>query len=357
MTVTTAIRAISATEGPPAAVRLIDQRRLPDAQVHLDCRHEDEVMEAIRTLAVRGAPAIGVAAGYGIALAMARDPGEEFDRRLAEVARAFAATRPTAVNLFWAIDAMQREGSASAGRPLALRQAALWRKARAIDDDDIACCLRIGAHGAPLLPEDGGVITHCNTGALATAGIGTGLGVIRTAIARGHRLHVYVDETRPLWQGARLTAWECVQDAIPATLLCDNMAAHLLRMGRVQAAIVGADRIAANGDSANKIGTYGLAVLCAHHGVPFYVAAPTSTVDLDCADGGGIPIEQRRSDEVTHPGGRACAPSGIAVFNPAFDVTPAALIAGIVTEEGVARPPFGADLSAMVARARARRER
>lgn len=335
-------------------LRLIDQRALPARLQHIDCAEAGAVMEAIRTLAVRGAPAIGVAAAYGICLGMAQ--ASDFDGDLARLCVEFAATRPTAVNLFWAIDRMKAAGAASVGRPSAERWQLLLAAAHAIARDDAECCLAIGRHGAPLMPDHGGVLTHCNTGSLATAGIGTALGVIRTAIAGGKNLHVWMDETRPLLQGARLTAWECQQDGIDSTLLCDNMAGHLLKLGKVQAAIVGADRIAANGDSANKIGTYAVAVLCKHHGVPFYIAAPTSTVDLQCPDGGAIPIEQRHGDEVARPFGVPFAPAGVAVFNPAFDVAPAELIAGIVTEEGVARPPFAADLAAMVARAAARRQ-
>jgi methylthioribose-1-phosphate isomerase len=335
-------------------VRLIDQRRLPQETVWLDCTEPSQVMQAIRTLAVRGAPAIGIAAAYGIAQALAQ-MAEPFDEQLALSCQEFAATRPTAVNLFWAIDRMRRAGERSRGLSTELRVAALAAEAQAIHADDIACCEAIGRHGAALMPAEGGVLTHCNTGALATGGHGTALGVIRSAVAAGKRLHVWVDETRPLLQGARLTAWECAQDGLSATLISDNMAAHVLHLGRVQAAIVGADRIAANGDSANKIGTLGVAILCHHFGVPFYVAAPTSTVDLDCPNGAAIPIEERRPDEVTHLGGQRVAAEGTGVFNPAFDVATADLIAGIITEEGVARPPFTADLQAMVARAQRRR--
>lgn len=341
-------------------VRLLDQTRLPAETAYLDCTEPEQVRQAIRDLAVRGAPAIGVAAAYGIAQELAISVGSsesaEFDRELAKSCEAFAGTRPTAVNLFWAIDRMREEGRRSAGRPTAERLAGLEQEAIAIHRDDIACCLAIGAHGAPLMPDQGSVLTHCNTGGLATGGHGTALGVIRSAIAAGKQIHVWVDETRPLLQGARLTAWECVQDGIPATLITDNMAGHVMKLGQVQAAIVGADRIALNGDSANKIGTYSVAVLCAHHGIPFYVAAPTSTIDLECPNGEAIPIEERKPSEVTEPQGVRFAPPGIAVFNPAFDVAPAQLIAGIITEEGVARPPFTADLQAMVARAKQRRD-
>ncbi|MSP90921.1 MAG: S-methyl-5-thioribose-1-phosphate isomerase [Myxococcales bacterium] len=364
-TLGSAVHAVQWLDAGPT-VRLLDQRRLPAAEAYLDCTTESALQDAIRTLAVRGAPAIGIAAAYGVAQAMrqAADAGlrvdvgtatsEAFDACAAAVIARYAATRPTAVNLFWALDAMARCVRATAGVLPGPRAAALFAAARALHLDDAACCLAIGRHGAPLL-LDGGVITHCNTGALATGGIGTALGVVRTALAMGRRLHVYIDETRPLLQGARLTAWECQRDGIAATLLADSMAAVLLRAGRIQAAIVGADRIAANGDSANKIGTYGLAVLCRYHGVPFYVAAPTSTIDRTCPHGAAIPIEERQPDELTHVAGVRVAPAGVDVFNPAFDVTPAELIAGIVTEEGVARAPFAPDLEAMVTRAALRR--
>ena len=340
-------------------VRLLDQRKLPGATVYLDCTGPEQVMEAIRTLTVRGAPAIGVTAGYGIAQAMTLAvaqglPDVEFDAHLDQICLAFAATRPTAVNLFWAIAKMRACGGSNLGQTGTFRAQALVREAQRIHAEDIACCLAMGEHGAALLPQTGGVLTHCNTGGLATGGHGTALGVIRSAVAQGKQLHVWIDETRPLLQGARLTAWECAQDGLPATLITDNMAAHVMKLGKVQAAITGADRIARNGDSANKIGTYGVAILCKYHGIPFYIAAPTSTVDLACPSGDAIPIEQRQADEVTHLGGVQIAAAGTGVFNPAFDVVPAALIAGIVTEFGVARAPFTADLEAMVALSRTR---
>lgn len=340
-------------------MRLLDQRLLPRQTVYVDCADPDAVMAAIRTLTVRGAPAIGIAAAYGIAQAMilqvAAGLGEHaFDAALASQCQRFAATRPTAVNLFWAIERMRDCGNASIGRPAITRAELLIAEARHIHADDIACCLEIGRHGAALMPDQGGVLTHCNTGGLATGGHGTALGVIRSAVQAGKRLHVWIDETRPLLQGARLTAWECAQDGLPATLITDNMAAHVMKLGHVQAAIVGADRIALNGDSANKIGTYAVAILCKFHGIPFYVAAPTSTVDLECPSGEAIPIEERQPSEVTHLAGVHVAATGTEVFNPAFDVVPAALIAGIVTEAGVARAPFAADLTAMVQAARRR---
>jgi methylthioribose-1-phosphate isomerase len=340
-------------------VRLLDQRALPGATIYLDCTQPDEVMEAIRTLTVRGAPAIGVAAAYGIAQAMqlavhTKDlHSNSFDAIFSETCKRFAATRPTAVNLFWAIKRMQDAAVQWHVRGVHERAAMLVEEAKRIHAEDVAMCHAIGRHGAPLMPDVGGVITHCNTGALATGGHGTALGVIRTAVSNGKKLHVWIDETRPLLQGSRLTAWECAQDGLPATLITDNMAAHVLKLGHVQAAIAGADRIARNGDSANKIGTYGLAILCKYHNIPFYIAAPTSTVDIGCDSGAHIPIEERKSEEVTHLGGQRVAAAGVDVFNPAFDVVPHALIAGIITEHGVATAPFEADLVAMVARARA----
>lgn len=354
-------QAVAWLDGSPSTgpiVRLLDQRKLPQETVYLDCTQPDEVMEAIRTLTVRGAPAIGVAAAYGIAQAMqlavkTKDlHSASYDALLQETCKRFAATRPTAVNLFWAIKRMQEVAARSHVRGVHERAHDLVEEAKRIHAEDIQMCLAIGRHGAPLMPDSGGVITHCNTGGLATGGHGTALGVIRSAVASGKQLHVWVDETRPLLQGARLTAWECAQDGLPATLITDNMAAHVMHLGHVQAAIAGADRIARNGDSANKIGTYGLAILCKYHGIPFYIAAPTSTVDIGCDSGARIPIEERRADEITHVYGNRVAADGVGVFNPAFDVVPAALIAGIVTEQGVARAPFEADLVAMVGRAR-----
>jgi methylthioribose-1-phosphate isomerase len=348
-----------ADDGHLPIVRVLDQRRLPASEVWLDCGDEAALQEAIRTLAVRGAPAIGVAAAYGVAQAMVAASGLDHAGRqqhLRGVCERFAATRPTAVNLFWALDRMQQAGADLADRSDAEFQGGLVAAAKAIHADDIACCRAIGDHGAPLLPLQGGVITHCNAGALATGGHGTALGVIRSAVAAGHDLHVWIDETRPLLQGARLTAWECAHDGIPATLIADNMAGWVLRQGKAACAVIGADRIARNGDSANKIGSYALAVLCKHHGVPFYVAAPTSTVDLACSDGDAIPIEQRAPQEITHLHGQPVAAAGVGVFNPAFDVVPYGLIAAIVTEEGVARPPFDEALAAMVARAERRRQ-
>jgi len=322
-------------------IRILDQRRLPQEEAWLEIDSVEELARAIETLSVRGAPAIGIAAAYGCALAAMRARDMDPPRVLATVlaaAERLARTRPTAVNLFWALERMRKraEEIAAAGGDLATE---LAREAEKIHAEDRIACETIGRLGAELLPSEGGVLTHCNAGALATGGIGTALGVIRAAVAAGKRIHVYADETRPLLQGARLTAWELMQDRIPVTLVCDNMAAHLMRQGRIQACVVGADRIAANGDSANKIGTYGVAVLAHHHRIPFYVAAPWSTVDLSIPDGAHIPIEERSANEVRAFQGVPSAPAGVPVANPAFDVTPAPLIQAIVTERGLARPP------------------
>ncbi|NMB76095.1 MAG: S-methyl-5-thioribose-1-phosphate isomerase [Myxococcales bacterium] len=324
-----------------AHVRILDQRRLPQEEVWLKIGSVEELSRAIETLSVRGAPAIGIAAAYGCALA-ARQAGAVGPARALAAVRAaaerLARTRPTAVNLFWALERMRKraEQIAAAGGDLAMD---LLREAEQIHAEDRAACEEIGRRGAELLPQEGGVLTHCNAGALATGGFGTALGVIRAAVAAGKRIHVYADETRPLLQGARLTAWELLQDGIPVTLICDNMAAHLMRLGRIQACVVGADRIARNGDTANKIGTYGVAVLARHHNIPILVAAPWSTVDMALPDGSRIPIEERDGQEVRSFQGSMCAPPAVPVVNPAFDVTPASLIQAIVTERGVARAP------------------
>ncbi len=307
---------------------MIDQRRLPGELVQIDVATVEELCDAIRTLAVRGAPALGVAGAMGMALAA--ETGMDPDK----AADLICATRPTAVNLAWGV-ALGR----AAADPVA--------EATRVADEDVARNRRLGAHGAGLVPEDGRVLTHCNAGALACAGYGTALGVIRAAAEQGRRPAVWVDETRPVLQGARLTAWELDRLGIPATLVADGMAAGLMAAGEVDCVVVGADRIAANGDVANKVGTYGLAVLAAHHHIPFYVAAPTSTVDLDCPGGEAIPIEQRPADEVTTIAGQRIAPAGMKVDNRAFDVTPAALVTAIVTEEGVARAPYPESLAAL----------
>jgi methylthioribose-1-phosphate isomerase len=292
---------------------------------------------------VRGAPAIGVSAAMGIALGLKTSTAEtvaSLTAALDSMTKTLAATRPTAVNLFWAIERMRSRFSSLAAQPAitpdAIR-AAMIEEALAMYREDIAACRAMGVHGAPLMPEAGGVLTHCNAGALATCGYGTALGVIRAAVERGHLLHVYADETRPFLQGARLTAWELMHDGIATTVLCDNMAASLMRLGKIQAVIVGADRVAANGDVANKIGTYGVAVLAKEHGLPFYVACPWSTIDLATPNGDAIPIEQRSASEVTHHGGKQLTPLGVGIENPAFDITPARYVTAIITERGIVK--------------------
>ena len=322
---------------------LLDQTRLPLEEVERACATWEEVAEAIRTLVVRGAPAIGVAAAFGCVLAALRSPAATFEGLLADLdaaVKGLAATRPTAVNLFWALERMQRAALAARGRPVDEVRARLLAEARAILEEDLAANRALGEHGAALVPSGARILTHCNAGALATAGYGTALGVVRAAHARGKVALVWVDETRPVLQGARLTAWECVREGIPHRLVADVVAASLMARGQVDLVITGADRIAANGDTANKIGTYGLAVLAHHHRVPFYVAAPFSTIDPALLSGEAIPIEERAADEVRALGGRPTAPAESPVYNPAFDVTPAALITAIVTERGVFRPPY-----------------
>jgi methylthioribose-1-phosphate isomerase len=320
------------------AVRLLDQRLLPREEVWLTLGAADEVAEAIRTLTVRGAPAIGVAAAYGLAAEALRGVD---GAALAAAADRMARARPTAVNLAWAVERVR--GRFGAGPDAVLQEA------HAIRDEDEAACRRIGALGAPLVPRAARVLTHCNAGALATAAYGTALGVVRAAWEGGNPISVLADETRPFFQGARLTAWELHRDGIPVTVLTDGMAGWLMRRGEISCAVVGADRIAANGDVANKIGTYALAVLARHHGVPFYVAAPWSTVDLATATGDAIPIEERSGDEVTLVDGRPIAPAGVPARYPAFDVTPAELVTAIVTERGVVRSPHGSALAALAA--------
>ncbi len=324
-------------------VHLLDQRKLPVQEVWLVCETWQAVADAITQMVVRGAPAIGITAAYGVALAAKHAPDG-----LAQAFDGLAATRPTAVNLFWALNRMR---AALADVPAGSVEATALAEAQAVHLEDLAMCRAMGDHGAALLPDGARVLTHCNTGALATGGHGTALGVVRTAYQQGRLAHVWVDETRPFLQGARLTAWELSQDGIPATVLTDSMAAWCMARGEVDAVIVGTDRVAANGDIANKIGTYGLAVLARHHGVPFYVVGPTSTVDLACATGADIPIERRPDREVTHVGDIRLVPAGVPVANPAFDVTPGDLITAIVTEQGVATAPFAPTLTAHVAQA------
>ncbi len=322
---------------------MLDQRRLPAEVVHHTYTDYREVAGAIQSMVIRGAPAIGVAAAMGVALGALRSPALTLDELKAEfpvICDTLARTRPTAVDLFWAIERMkQRFAEAAAGQDLRRVQEALVAEAQQIHREKRADDEAIGRFGAQLMPADGQVLTQCNTGALATAGIGTALGVIRMAVEQGRKLRVLVPETRPYLQGARLTAWELQQDGIPLTLITDNMVGHFLKSGEIAAAVVGADRIAANGDTANKIGTYSMAVLAREHNVPFYVAAPTSTLDLSISSGEQIPIEERPAEEVTHIRGVRIAPD-VAVANPAFDVTPARLVTAIITERGVARPPY-----------------
>jgi methylthioribose-1-phosphate isomerase len=330
------------------AVVMIDQRLLPAEETYLRCLDHHQVAAAIRDMAIRGAPAIGVAAAFGIALAARRHPGEVSPAELDAVCAELAATRPTAVNLFWAIARMRARYARERPAGAAAVRAGLLEEALAIQAEDLAACQRMGDLGAELIPDQARLLTHCNAGALATAGYGTALGVVRSAARQGKVKLVYADETRPYLQGARLTAWELMQDGIPTTLIADNMAGHLMARGEVDAVVVGADRIAANGDVANKIGTYTVAVLARENGVPFYVAAPTSTIDLQTPDGSLIPIEERASEEITHHAGRRLAPEGVGVRNPAFDVTPHRFVTAIVCERGIARPPYTESLARLV---------
>jgi len=343
---------------PQGTLRLLDQTRLPGEEAYIECRTVGEVAHAIRTMQVRGAPAIGVAAALGLALGAQTAPAgsfTEFQAAVQAMGGALAATRPTAVNLAWALGRMLELLPRLEGRPIPEARQGLLTAALALQREDVEINRAIGRHGQSLLSSPCRVLTHCNAGGLATAGYGTAIGVIRAAVEAGKRLHVWVDETRPLLQGARLTAWELARLGIPATLLTDNMAGSFMRRGQVDAVIVGADRIARNGDVANKIGTYGVAVLARAHRIPFYVAAPVSTLDLALADGTGIPIEERSPEEVTHFGGRAIAPAGFPAANPAFDVTPAELVGAVITERGVARPPYAESLTRLAAERRAER--
>jgi methylthioribose-1-phosphate isomerase len=324
---------------------MVDQRKLPGQEVYVRCRTPQEVAKAIRTMVIRGAPAIGVAAAWGIALGVRRSTAKG-TRQLAvefqKICDMMAATRPTAVNLFWAIDRMKRvfgEG-ARAGQSAEELASRLDREAQNIHDEDVASCRAMGAHGAEMLSDGARVLTHCNAGALATAGYGSALGVIRAAVESGKKIAVFADETRPFLQGARLTAWELVRDGINTTVITESMAGPLMRAGEIDAVIVGADRIAANGDTANKIGTYTVAVLAHEHKVPFYVAAPLSTIDLATPEGDRIPIEERDQREVSHLGSARLTPEGAKIRNPAFDITPHRYITGIITEKGIVRPPY-----------------
>ena len=324
-------------------VRLIDQTLLPTELVHIECDDTEVLWEAIRMLRVRGAPALGIAGAMGVCLGVRDTPagtGEELVREVDEVASYLATSRPTAVNLFWALDRMKARARELAGKPVEEMLVGLLAEALLVQKEDQEVCREMGRNGAALLPDEATILTHCNAGGLATADYGTALGVLYAAKEAGKKITAYADETRPLLQGARLTAWELVEAGIPTTVICDNMAAVVLRDKKIDAVIVGADRIAANGDVANKIGTYGLSVLAREHGVPFYVAAPASTFDLTLASGAEIPIEERPADEVARPFGCVTVPEGAEVYNPAFDVTPAANVTAIITERGVLRPPL-----------------
>lgn len=326
---------------------MIDQTRLPREEVYVTCRSYLEVADAIKTMIIRGAPAIGVAAAMGMALgALHADPAR-LDDEIETIGATLAATRPTAVNLFWAIDRMKKLYTSLRGQPVEAIREALVREAQQVYLEDIAINQAIGSHGAPLVPDGKTVLTHCNAGALATAGYGTALGVIRAAVAAGKQIDVFADETRPFLQGARLTVWELMQDGIPTRLITDNMAGHFLRSGRIGCVVVGADRIARNGDVANKVGTYSVAVLAKENGIPFYVAAPISTLDLTLDSGDQIPIEQRPATEVTEVFGVPVAPEDTLVENPAFDVTPSRYVTAIITERGVAQAPYEQSLPAL----------
>ena len=334
---------IQTLEWTDNGVRFLDQTKLPTEEIYVNCTTYQEVADVIRNMVVRGAPAIGVAAGMGVALGVKNSTAEnvaELKHDLDQICDVIGKTRPTAVNLFWAIRRMQQKFETLREQPVRQIKQAIIEEAVRMHAEDIAINQAMGKHGAALMPASGGVLTHCNAGALATAGYGTALGVIRAAVEAGKKIQVYADETRPFLQGARLTAWELVKDGIPTTVISDNMSGAMMRQGKIGAVIVGADRIAANGDVANKIGTYTVAVLAKEHGIPFYVAAPISTVDLETPDGSKIPIEQRSAAEVTHFAGKLVTPEGVSIENPAFDVTPAKYVTAIVTERGIARAPY-----------------
>jgi len=334
---------IQTLEWTDHGVRFIDQTKLPTEESYVTCTTHEQVADVIRTMVVRGAPAIGVAAAMGIALGVKNSKAEnvgELKQELDQICGLMGETRPTAVNLFWAIRRMQEKFERVRIRPIAQIKQDLIEESKRMHAEDIAANQAMGRHGATLMPSEGGVLTHCNAGALATAGYGTALGVIRAAVEAGKKIHVYADETRPFLQGSRLTAWELMKDGIPTTVISDNMAGAMMKQDKIKAIVVGADRVAANGDVANKIGTYTVAVLAKEHDIPFYVAAPISTIDFACPDGSKIPIEQRNSREVTHIGGRQMVPDGVSIENPAFDVTPAKYIKAIITERGIAREPY-----------------
>jgi methylthioribose-1-phosphate isomerase len=338
---------IQTLEWTDQGVRFLDQTKLPTEETYVTCKTHEQVADVIRNMVVRGAPAIGVAAAMGIALGVNNSPAEsvtDLKHDLDQICDLIGKTRPTAVNLFWAIRRMQEKFERVRIWPTLQIKRALIEEAQRMHAEDIAANQAMGRHGAALMPTEGGVLTHCNAGALATAGYGTALGVIRAAVEQGKKIHVYADETRPFLQGSRLTAWELMKDGIPTTVISDNMAGAMMHQGKIGAIIVGADRVAANGDVANKIGTYTVAILAKEHGIPFYVAAPISTIDLACPDGTYIPIEQRNPKEVTHIAGKQMVPDGVSIENPAFDVTPAKYVAAIITEKGIARAPYNESL-------------
>jgi methylthioribose-1-phosphate isomerase len=344
---------IQTLEWTDHGVRFIDQTKLPTEETYVNCTTHEQVADVIRTMVVRGAPAIGVAAGMGIALGVKNSQAEtvnDLKREFDQICEIIGKTRPTAVNLFWAIRRMTEKFESLRMRSIPQIKQALIEEAQRMHAEDIAANQAMGRHGATLMPSSGGVLTHCNAGALATAGYGTALGVIRAAVEQGKKIHVYADETRPFLQGSRLTAWELMKDGIPTTVISDNMAGAMMSQGKIGAIVVGADRIAANGDVANKIGTYTVAILAKEHGIPFYVAAPISTVDLDCPTGSQIPIEQRNAREVTHIAGKQMVPDGVGIENPAFDVTPAKYVSAIITEKGIARAPYQESLGRLAAK-------
>ena len=342
---------IQTLEWTDQGVRFIDQTKLPTEETYVTCTTHEQVADVIRTMVVRGAPAIGVSAAMGIALGAKNSKAAnvgEFKREFDQICDVIGKTRPTAVNLFWAIRRMQKKFDILHTLSVAEIKKALIEESQRMHAEDIAANQAMGHHGATLMPDKGGVLTHCNAGALATAGYGTALGVIRAAVEQGKKIHVYADETRPFLQGSRLTAWELMKDGIPTTVISDNMAGAMMKQGKIGAIVVGADRVAANGDVANKIGTYTIAILAKEHGIPFYVAAPISTVDLATLDGSKIPIEQRNAREVTHIAGRQMVPNGVSIENPAFDVTPAKYVTAIITERGIARAPYEQSLRGLV---------
>jgi methylthioribose-1-phosphate isomerase len=332
--------AVKTIEWKNDRVIMLDQRLLPHREVYRVCRDSNDVAAAIRQMVIRGAPAIGVAAAMGVALGALKSPAKSFDRSFERNLAALGKTRPTAVNLFWALQRMRQVYLANRSQGIDTVKGALKEEAQKIYKEDIAANRQLGKYGVSLLRNAKKIMTHCNAGALATAGYGTALGVLRALKESGKQFEVFVNETRPFLQGARLTAWELKKEKIPATLITDNMAGYLMQTGKVDAVVVGCDRVAANGDVANKIGTYTLAVLARRHAIPFYVAGPTSSIDVDCASGKDIPIELRDPKEVSHMFGKALAPKGTHVFNPAFDVTSHDLVSAIITEKGVIHPPY-----------------